>query len=259
MLIKKEKELLWTIFSIEVNSSFSKNTVIKDIENAFSIISDFEGKYSRFISDNNLYKLNNNLRKWNSISDEMFYILTIWKDLEELSNNAFSLSVKNVLDSWWYNQNYELDNEFPVKTTWEFLLSKNKSQVFLNSPIEIWAIWKWFVIDKILKIFKQYKNIFINAGWDIYARWTNNDWNKYKAFLEHPTDKDKIIGEIILDDGFLAWSSANKRKWRNKHHLVNMNTIKPANHMLASFVQGDSWILSDGYSTMLYSMWYENA
>ena len=260
MLARKERELLWTTLSIEVITSWgTKKDIDKDIESAFLLAHDFEARYSRFIKNNEIFKLNNNLKKWNVISDELYQLLKIWKKFEKESGSTFSLTVKSILDSWWYNENYELWKQFPMWEIWEFLISDCWKKAYLNSPLEIWAIWKWFVVDKMHSIFKKYDYIFINAWWDIYARWVNQKWERAKAYLEHPLDLSIIIWEIVLNGNFLAWSSSAKRRWGNKHHLINVKEAKPADKMLATFVQWDNWVLSDWYSTVLFTMWYENA
>ena len=252
MLYKDSIKALWTEISIEIFSE-EKNP-LKEIRLAFEEIKRIEKEYSRFIQNNQLSRLNSNLNKYIKVSSEFFDLIQLWKNLEEKTKWTFSLTVKTILDSWWYNDKYELNKESWSWSTWYIFLKEKTKEVLISSPIELWSLGKWYALDRVKDIFEDYNDIFINAWWDIYTR----GW-RHKCFLENPLNSKKIIWEILVVDGFLAASSPLKRRWRNRHHLVNAKNKETANEMAAVYVLMDKGVLADVYSTALFSLWYDEA
>ncbi len=103
------------------------------------------------------------------------------------------------------------------------------------------------------------ENIFINAGGDVYARGYTPDGRPWRALLGHPTDTRRAIGETVLDGYFLAGSSPLVRQWRDRHHLVDAQTLAPASDMTAVWVLAEAGIVADGWSTACFVSGYDHA
>ncbi len=58
---------------------------------------------------------------------------------------------------------------------------------------------------------------------------------------------------------FLASSSPIRRRWRNRHHLVDARIAEPANDMAATYVLGKTGLEADGLSTALFVSGYEQS
>ncbi len=250
------QQVLGTTVRIVVNTN--NGSAIPAITNAFTEAFRIDQTYSRFLSGNFLSQMNATLAQWQTVTPECFALLLVGKQLETLTKGAFSLSVKTVLESWGYNDKYELEKEFGNGITGIFDLGENNT-VFLRAPVEFGAIGKGYALDAMQKVLQDFENIFINAGGDIYARGKKENGEPWKCFLEHPEDENQAVGEIVVDDFFLASSSPLKRRWRNRHHLVDARTKEPASTMLATYVHEKTGILADGYSTALFVLGFENA
>ena len=59
---------------------------------------------------------------------------------------------------------------------------------------------------------------------------------------------------IELDDIFFACSAGTKRKWGDHHHLIDPHTGVSAREVVASYIEGNSGICTDGYATALCVM-----
>jgi len=217
-----------------------------------------EQAYSRFLQQNQLSTLNAKIGMWQTVSAELFALLRIGAELERLSDGSFSLSIKSVLDSWGYNERYELGTESAAGKTSSFELREGTHEVRLGAPVEIGALGKGYAIERMQAVLQAEEHLCINAGGDIYARGTR-DGAPWVFFLEHPDNTELGIGEVILDNAYLAGSSPAARSWRDRHHLVDARQHEPARDMQAVWVQADSGTLADGYATMLFVMGYERA
>lgn len=72
--------------------------------------------------------------------------------------------------------------------------------------------------------------------------------------LESPFTADEVIGTIVLEDDFLACSAGTRRKWGKHHHLIDPHTGESAREVVASYVEGNSGMMTDAYATTLCVM-----
>ena len=140
-----------------------------------------------------------------------------------------------------------------------FELDIENSSVLLNAPIEFGGLGKGYALDKMIEICREEKlnNFLINAGGDLYAKSTNK--MGFEIYLEDPENTKQSIGTINVDNFALASTSANRRKWKSVHHIIDPNNNRPANNMLASYVKANSGIDADAYATALFVLGFEKA
>ena len=162
---KYKKELLWTILEIAIFDDFVDDN---DLENIFKLIKDFEEKYSRFKVWNYLWSLNK--QKKAKIDDDFKAILNIAQKANELSKGHFDITILPFLENIWY----WISNEKLEEKVWmENIFIENDEIILKNDvSIEIWWIWKGYMVDVIFNNLKEkYKNFVINFGWDIRILW----------------------------------------------------------------------------------------
>lgn len=247
------KELLGTVVEVKLPKH---NSALLSI--CFEEIKRVEATYSRFLEDSVLSKLNQNLGKWQSISDEFLWLLSRAEDFKKQTRGNFDITVKSTLDKLGYGN--------PVKTQ-GFSLSSifgdvqlGKNKVLINKEIDFGGFGKGFALDCVKKILDKnfISHYYINAGGDIFAR-RDHEMEPWIILLEHPDDPSMAIGKIEIDNSSIAGSAPNRRKWKNFHHLINMKTGKPAEGVKAIFVTAKSGIEADAYATGLFTSGFENA
>ena len=74
--------------------------------------------------------------------------------------------------------------------------------------------------------------------------------------FEHPLDNTQAIGYVDTRSIACASSSPSKRKWKDKHHLVDTRRLRPADDMLAVYTQAKSTIDADAYATAFFVSGY---
>lgn len=237
---KFQKQALWTILEIWI---YDEKIEKKHIENIYKIVEIFENKYSRFKKWNYLWELNKN--KTAEINEDFKTILNIAKKANELSKWYFDITVLPFLENIWYwisekkiTENFWMEN---------IIIKENKIYLENNVQIEIWWIWKWYMVDVIFdNLKKNYNNFIINFGWDIRLSWEK------EFLLEDPIDNKKYIWKIKIKDLALASSGINKRKTNKWHHLIDIKKQKPENEKLWIYVTHKLASLADTFATTLF-------
>ena len=238
--MKYSKNFFWSQLNIIINSNNINN---KLLNNFFLKTEKFEKKYSRFIKWNFLYKLNNN--KSSFIDQEFLSIINLCYKVSELTNWYFDITILPLLENigyWIINK--KLDENIWYKNIEIFW---NKITLKKHVSIDIWSVWKWYMVDKIYNILNEhFENFTINFGWDIKIKWKKN------ILLENPYDDKKIIWSIELENISISSSAWNKRKTNLWHHLINAKNKKSQNDKIAIYLTHKLSSFSDIFSTALF-------
>jgi len=222
----------------------SSQEEIKDIiAECFELADIFEIKYSRFIAGNFLSKLNEN--KISKIDREFYSILKLCEKVSKKSEWYFDITILPILENLWYG----IHSGKILEAMWykSILLSSERVELKDNVSIDIWAVWKWYMVDKIYnKLSQRLESFTVDFGWDIRVK-----GNK-KVFLEDPWDNSKSIWYICIENTSIASSAWNKRNFWESHHLINGKTKESQNDKIAVYVIHKLSSFSDIFSTALF-------
>ncbi|MCX6734790.1 MAG: FAD:protein FMN transferase [Candidatus Peregrinibacteria bacterium] len=259
-LVSRECDVLGTKVWINVACEKKQMKLVeKQIGKAFFRAKEIEKKYSRFLKGNVLADLNSKVGEWVKVDEETLGLLKFGEDLKKKTDGVFDMSVKGILESWGYDAEYSFEEKGEGKLGEVKFADDGK--VKISAEIEFGGIGKGYAVDEMAKFLEDFSGLFINAGGDIFAKGLNENSEEWKVYFEHPTDPEQVIGFVNVDKAGrgLACTSPSKRKWKNKHHLVNPKTKKPANEMLAVYTQAENCSLADAYATALFVMGYKVA
>lgn len=261
-LVEKDCEVLGTKVWIKVVAGKNDGgDAERAIEAAFYWARDFEQKYSRFVDGNFLANLNERVGEWVEVDKELYGLLKFAGELKKQTRGAFDLSVKGILENWGYDKNYSFVEKEGSGGLAEIELVEEggKRMVKISGQIELGGIGKGYAVDKMAERLGAFGGFFINAGGDIFAKGCNENDEGWKVYFEHPGDPEQVIGFVNAENLALACTSPSKRKWGDKHHLVDPKTKQPANKMAAVYTQAGSCLLADSYATALFVMGYKEA
>lgn len=227
---------------LDITTSSSKDS--SDVVQAcFDTADEFEQKYSRFIDGNILYSLNNTKKA--IVGTELLSIIKLSQKVSKLSAGYFDITLLPVLENLWYG----IHTEKLQESVWyeNIMISENTIILNNNVSIDIWAAWKWYMVDKIYNTLTYHlDNFIINFAWDIRVKGSET------IHLEDPNDASKSIGYIDIENISIASSAWNKRKFWNSHHLLNAKTKQSQNDKLAVYVTHKLSSFSDIFSTALF-------
>lgn len=238
-----EKELLGTIVRVigDVDSS-----------NAFDECKRIQEAFSRFVDGNELSNLNADVGHFYEVSEEMLNLLSMGLEVSRKTSGAFNMAIESLLSGWGYNKEYSFKDVGGGSVGG---LEIDGKKVRITAPLDLGGLGKGYALGRMVEILKEQEQDFcVDAGGDIYAQ--GRGW---KVAFEHPLKDDEGIGTVEVDGFYLASSNGKKRKWGDKHHLVNPLSGEPAKEMLAVYVQGDGGALVDAYSTALFVMGFKDA
>lgn len=260
----QSRELLGSRIRLHlVQPDSEREEALHPLEQAFDVAASIEQRFSRFIENNELAALNARVGEWVEVSKDLFDMVRFGIEVHNTSNGAFDLSVKTLLESWGYDAQYSLT----PKSLAESDLSPCSGPILyearaegggklkLSQPIELGGLGKGFALDQMAKVLCSLPNVCLDAGGDILA-WGHDEKGPWRLLFEHPKDSTKAIGYVDVDGFAVASSSPLRRRWRNKHHLIDPKTAQPANQMLAVYTQAADGITADAYSTALFALGY---
>lgn len=237
--MKYTHNCLWSLLEITIKN-FDNDKIIK---NCFNIINLFEAKYSRFVKWNFLHNLNN--KKSSEVDLEFFSLIKLCLEVSKITSWSFDITVLPILE----NRGYWIKNKIVKENIWYKNIILNKEKIMLQNWIEIdlWSVWKWYLVDKIYKILDKYSdNFIINFGWDIRVKWKETIW------LEDPINLGKIIWNIEILNWSIASSSWNRRKISKWHHLINLKNKHEQNDKITVYITHKLATFADIFSTALF-------
>ncbi|MFT4312595.1 MAG: FAD:protein FMN transferase [Candidatus Woesearchaeota archaeon] len=245
MLTRKQTHLA-TVFVIKLPEQHENL-----FAQCFLLLEEFEKTYSRFLPTSLLSKVNKQLNTWQTVDEQTFSLFEKGVDYYTKTEGEFTLTLKTQLEQLGYDPEYS----FTKKNTVPFsqhdepiLLNKQTLQVYLKQEVEFGGFGKGFAVDMLAKFLDQHhvESYFISGGGDIRVK------GQWPILLEHPLDATKALGKVTLDNGAIASSSSNRRKWSKAHHLLNAKTGLPQNELLAIFVLANTASDADAYATALF-------
>ncbi|MDD2537030.1 MAG: FAD:protein FMN transferase [Candidatus Absconditabacteria bacterium] len=239
------KELFGSTLSLSLSEEREEQESKSVAEECFSIAKEFEEKYSRFIPGNFLDELNT--QKSAPLDEELRTLLELAKTVSKRSKGYFDITISPLLENAGYGIH---KTPMPEQRGYQNIkLTENKVILENNSNIELGAIGKGYMVDKIYKkLDPLFENFIINFGGDIKVK------GSHTLLLEDPLNPQKSIGNIQLTNHAIASSSGQKRKLKNGHHLINPKTKRSQNDKLSIFVTHPLATFADVFSTALFVM-----
>lgn len=213
------------------------------VTESFSLIDDFEKKYSRFIEGNILSAMNT--QKKYTLEPEIVALVRLCIKVSEMTQGSFDITLLPLLENTGYGIREEKMNEsFGYKN---IDLKENILTLHNEVQIEFGSCGKWYLLDLVYNTLRKYYTHFVlNFGWDIRVS------GEQEIVLEDPLDTTKSIWKICLRDWALASSSGNRRKTDTGHHLIDMQRESSQNDKLAIYVTHPLWVMADIFATALF-------
>ncbi|MDO9465229.1 MAG: FAD:protein FMN transferase [bacterium] len=222
-------------------------TIIRSAAQAgFKEISRIEDIMSAYKPDSELCSLNKAGEQEDS--RELLYVINKARYTSELSNGAFDITCKPLIDLW---HNAREINEFPdtqnILNTlslvgYRNILIKNNNVKFNKTGIKIdlGGLAKGYAVDMAMDLIKNYdiKGALIDTGGDIRAIGKREDGKLWKIGIKHPRERNRIIGLIDLDTNAIATSGDYERFFmlngKRYSHIIDPRTGCPVDNQIVS-------------------------
>jgi FAD:protein FMN transferase len=242
-------------------------TALKNIKNIFE---KNEKIFSRFRSDSELTRINNNLGKETEVSPEMFEVLELCLKFHEISEGYFDPRIIGNLENIGYDKNFLSNNlnkseeknikleNISGKLTDDLILNSNKLTVIFKKRLDTTGIAKGYTVDEAAQYFKSnnFSDFIVDAGGDMFAQGLDKKGEDWKIEIEG-LENNKIM--LKLKNEGVATSGISRKKWiiggKKFHHLINPKDTENFSFDLKTVtVIKEKTVEADGRAKVLFLM-----
>jgi thiamine biosynthesis lipoprotein len=241
----------WSIDIYDVISSSELESLQKEISQRIEL---FDKTYSRFRPDSLVTKMSKEKGTY-VLPKDAEPLVSLYKQLYEITNGAFTPLIGNVLSDAGYDATYSLEAstlQHPKK--WEEIVHYSSSKLTTTEPVilDFGAAGKGYLVDIIGTLFIKHgiESYCIDASGDMLYK--NKNDQPLQVGLEHPEDSAQVIGFANILNNSLCGSAGNRRAWGKFHHIINPHTLTSPKHILAIWVIAEQAIVADALTTALF-------
>ncbi|MBI5306594.1 FAD:protein FMN transferase [Candidatus Wolfebacteria bacterium] len=241
----------------------------------------FENRFSRFIKNNELGKLNFSSSENFLASPTMTDILKKGQQFHKITKGVFDPTIITSLENFGYDKDFndleknQEDNfdpahkimcgkKFEKGSFGEIIIDEEKRTIRKNGSfkIDLGGIGKGYIIDLLTGEFgKYFSDFWISAGGDMFLS-GKNDGQNWQVNIQNPFDLKNNIATIIeIKNSRMAVATSGivKRQWRKGkklfHHLIDPKTGLPVeNDILSATVIAPDAISADVFAKTVVIM-----
>lgn len=247
-------EAIGTHWVLDIYDVLSENDKAELLEAIHNRIEEFDKNYSRFRDDSLVTKMSQKAGKY-ELPQDAKPLFDLYQKLYTLTAGKFTMLIGNTMEQAGYDAQYSLKaGELSALPALENALVVSYPHIEILQPVvlDVGAAGKGYLVDIVTGIIEArgIKSFCVDAGGDIVYR--NSDNFPLDVGLENPLDTTQAIGVAKLVNQSLCASAGNRRKWEGFHHIINPDTLKSPDNVLATWVVADTGLIADGLATCLF-------
>jgi thiamine biosynthesis lipoprotein len=217
-------------------------------------IEQFEDTYSRFRPQSLLTKISKEAGEY-QLPNDAEPLFSLYQNLYHTTEGAFTPLIGQALVDAGYDSKYSLQAQSLQQVlTWDETLMYDFPKLTVKCPaiLDFGAAGKGHIIDIVSKLIQQSSihHFFVNAGGDIYYHNPQNQ--TLSVGLEHPHNKNQVIGTAQICNQSICGSAGNRRQWEGFHHIINPHNLQSPRHIDALWVIASEAIIADALATCLF-------
>ena len=277
-LVKETRMIMGTFAEISTYSNEVKNAGAA-IDAALNEMERMDSLLSNYKKDSELSRVNREAAKSPvPCSEEFLEFIEQSLFFSELSGGAFDITVSPIVSLWgFFNEKGHIPSEEEINRLLPSVSYKNieikrngdkkkTGTVFfkhISTQIDPGAIGKGYAVDKALNVLKKYgiDNACINLGGNIYVLGVSDGKDAWRVGIQHPRNKNEILGYLELKDEATATSGDYERFFEidgvRYSHIIDPRTGKPVNGTIAVTIIAPSGTDVDALSTSVYVLGQE--
>ncbi len=226
----------------------------------FLTINDFEQRFSRFLPDSELTRLNQQAGQKTTISRPMHALLETSRQLAVISQGMFNPMILPGLVRSGYAGS--IDDDFKlhhpaldysrrrVYTLESLKLGEQWVELPADAALDLGGIGKGYLLDELAKLVDEQHldNYWLSLGGDIICSGQDIDGADWQVAIASALSKKPIKPTITCGTAKLAIATSGtiKRRGDNWHHLIDPATQRPAvTDILSATVIAERGVLAD--------------
>lgn len=209
----------------------------------WSIIKQFENRFSRFKTTSEITKVNNTPSEFVQVSTEFIALVKSAVTYSNSTDGVYNpLVLGNVQragykGSWpnveQHDERLDFSDRAQIRPASSIIIHGTSVQIPSGSALDFGGIGKGFLLDKIADFLdtKHVKHYWVSLGGDIVVNGHDITDKPWLIGIGSATDTDAVINSLQNTGGkrmAIATSGITKRKGSDWHHLINPATGLPA-------------------------------
>lgn len=256
----------------EIYTLSDKKNVESVTKEAFAYMQELVYKFSDEYEDSEVYKINNSQGKKYSIDEDIYNLLEKAREMYEVTNGHFDISVKPVYDLWDFDSSQAGNSELNATLIPDSLaiqvnlnlvdfsrIEYTSEYIILPKGMKITfgAIAKGYIVDKTVE-FLQAKGI--KAGYvdQISSiRYFGDISKKIILGIQHPRDNSEVVAQLSNLNNMAIATSGDYQQYFDVdnvryHHLIDAKTGYPTHLNVSVTILSSSAFEADALSTALF-------
>lgn len=241
-----------THWQITVNSATEPQDLWRSIRDT---VSDFESRFSRFKPDSLVNQFNGKKAGTYQVDDELALLLNFAQNLKQISNGKFDPSIGQLISHTGYDSDYSFKEDSKKVEEWktpQWSITNNSLTIDSALSFDFGGFGKGYLIDKLSQIIKMngFEYFLVDGGGDMYGT-QKNDNDPWQLGIEDPYDNSRLICTIQIKNKSLAVSDIFKRRWQNRHHIIDPDNKTSPKQIISCSVIADNAMTADALTTCL--------
>ncbi len=237
------------------------------VEAAFKRISEIEMIADRYTGKSEISKMNRTASSSPVIvSKELFEMLTISREVSDLTSGAFDVTTASLVDLWAFDTGGRLPTEDEIIKTLSdvdfrkvVLDDKNGTVSFseLGVKVDLGGMAKGYAVSEALHVLKDkgIKSGVINAGGDMAILGTKMG-KPWRIGVQDPRDPEGLCAVLSLEDTSVVTSGDYERYFEiggtRYNHILDPHTGYPARKSISVTVIYDDAAWADALATAIF-------
>jgi FAD:protein FMN transferase len=200
-----------------------------------------EHALSRFDSASDLSLLNQASGEWVAIDERLEHALRAALRIRTTTEGRFDPTILPALIAAGYDRSFEQLQERPARGAagWRagatIDVAPGRARIERGAAVDLGGIGKGFSAARTLAamraVWPAMPGAIVDLGGDVAASGMPPDRGPWRIAIADPCEHGATLGTILLDDGGVATSGRNTRRFgpsRSLHHLIDPGTGAPA-------------------------------
>lgn len=269
-VVNKEKVYSRSIFAmdtyinVKIYSNKNSESVLDEIEKMYLDYHRLTDRFNHYDGFVNVFDINGSNGKVDYIDNRLLEILKYGASWYQLSDGLYDINMGALTEVW--KKYIAAKNGIPTKEELETVYKTNNGLNISDNHIvnddvniDLGAIAKGFATKKVGEYLEEkgFKKYIVNAGGHVLV---GKKYQKegYKIGIENPLKNSELLTVVKGENIVVSTSGDYERFYEYEgkiyHHIINPNTLMPANYMRSVSVVTKDSALADVLTTLLFLM-----
>ncbi|HOL22041.1 MAG TPA: FAD:protein FMN transferase [bacterium] len=266
--VSREEPAMGTFVSITMEKSPNYEKIL---DGAFSIIKKLEKKFSVYIPDSEISRLNR--EKKIEASSDIIHVIKKSIEVSKITGGAFDITILPLINLYRESEKTGAPpSEEKIRMILQCIgyekirVKDNIIQIPKKTEIDTGGIAKGYMVDSTANFLKKngINSGLVNAGGDIYCFGKNPEGGKWKIGIRDPFHKEKTVKTLYLNNCGVATSGDYERylyiKGKKYGHIINPLTGKTVQDFpVAVTVIAPDATTADAFATAFFVLGIEKS